>query len=69
MEPSLQEIRSVKNNVNIPVLAGSGITKENVRKYYEYCDAFIIGSYFKKEGKWFNTIDIERVKGLLEKIK
>jgi uncharacterized protein len=64
-EPSLEEIKMVKQNIQIPVLAGSGITIENVKVYREYCDGLIIGSYFKREGKWFNSIDTERVKKLL----
>lgn len=68
-EPSLEEIKLVKQSVSIPVLAGSGITINNVNTYMEYCDALIIGSYFKKEGKWFNPIDPERVKSLMLKIK
>jgi uncharacterized protein len=68
-EPSLEEIRSVKKNVNIPVLAGSGITLDNVRDYFKYCDSLIIGSYFKKEGKWFNPVDVKRVKEFVKKIK
>ena len=68
-EPSLNEIKDVKENVNIPVLAGSGITEANVNEYLEYCDALIIGSYFKKDGLWSNPIDAERVKALLKKIR
>ncbi len=68
-EPSLEEIKSVKEKVSIPVLAGSGITAENIKAYHEYCDALIIGSYFKQEGKWSNPIDSERVKKVLDKIK
>jgi len=68
-EPSLTEIRSVKSKVGLPVLAGSGITAENISTYLAYCDAFIIGSYFMQEGKWFNPIDPEKVKILLSKTK
>jgi len=68
-KPSLDEIKAVKASVDIPVIAGSGITYENVRDYYELCDGLIIGSYFKKDGKWFNTIDPDRVEKLLQKIK
>jgi len=68
-EPSLTEIRSVKSNVGLLVLAGSGITAENINVYLAYCDAFIIGSYFKQEGKWYNPIDPDRVKMLLSKVK
>ena len=68
-EPSLEEIKSVKAKVGIPVLAGSGITAENINAYLEYCDGLIIGSYFKQEGKWSNPIDPDRVKNLLNRIK
>jgi membrane complex biogenesis BtpA family protein len=67
-EPSLEEIKQVKQNTSIPVLAGSGITSGNIDMYREYCDSFIIGSYFKKEGKWFNTVDPDRVKALMNKL-
>ena len=68
-EPSLEEIKSVKGKLGIPVLAGSGITADNINAYFEYCDAVIIGSYFKREGKWYNQIDPERVKMLMSKTK
>ncbi len=68
-EPLLEEIKMVKQNVNIPVLAGSGITIDNVNSYIEYCDALIVGSYFKQEGKWFNPIDLTKVKEFMGKIK
>ena len=68
-EPSLEEIRSVKESINIPVLAGSGITIENVQEYSQYCDSLIIGSYFKTDGKWYNPAEINRVKGIVKIIK
>ncbi|MCX6171063.1 MAG: BtpA/SgcQ family protein [Ignavibacteriales bacterium] len=67
-EPSLNEIKQVKENVNIPVIAGSGLTEKNVNQYFEYCDALIIGSYFKVNGIWSNPIDPDRVKALMKKI-
>jgi uncharacterized protein len=68
-EPSLEEIRGVKESVNIPVLAGSGITKDNVLNYFKFCDSLIIGSYFKVDGKWINSVDINRVKEFVHKVK
>ena len=68
-EPSLEEIKAVKEAVEIPVLAGSGITADNVNVYLEYCDGLIIGSYFKKEGKWFNPVDPERIRTFMERVK
>ena len=68
-EPSLEEIQNVKESVNIPVLAGSGITSENVNKYIKLCDALIIGSYFKIDGLWSNTVDTARVTKFMKQIK
>jgi hypothetical protein len=68
-EPSLQEIQHVKESVNIPVLAGSGITIENVHEYMKLCDALIIGSYFKTDGQWNNPVDPARVNNFMKKIK
>ena len=68
-EPSLEEIKKVKESVNIPVLSGSGITEDNISGYFQYCDSLIIGSYFKIDGKWSNTIDVNRVQKIIKKIK
>lgn len=61
-EPNTEELVSVKKAVNIPVLAGSGITAKNINIYKPLCDAFIIGSYFKKDGYWQNDLDEIRIK-------
>jgi uncharacterized protein len=68
-EPSLEEIRQVKGGINIPVLAGSGITLDNVEEYLKICDALIIGSYFKADGYWKNPVETKRVKEFVKKIK
>jgi hypothetical protein len=67
-EPSPEEAENVKRNVNIPVIAGSGITPANISLFYNSCDGFIIGSYFKKDGKWNNPLDEERIKTLMKKL-
>ncbi len=62
----LKELKSVKENVNIPVLIGSGITDKNMHSYLEYADGLIVGSYFKEDGYWENKISIKRLKSLME---
>ncbi len=68
-EAKIEEIREVKQAVKIPVLVGSGVTDKNVQRYYEIADGLIIGSYFKKGGKWQNAVDKNRVKKLISKIR
>jgi membrane complex biogenesis BtpA family protein len=67
-KPELSEIIEIKEKINLPVIAGSGITAENIKEYYNHCDAFIIGSYFKKEGKWFNVLDHDRISNLINSV-
>ncbi len=67
-EADIDEIKSVKEYVKLPVLVGSGVTLENIEMYYKIADGFIIGSYFKQEGFWKNEVDTERVKKFMIKI-
>lgn len=60
-EADLDEIKLVKKNSKLPVIIGSGITDKNVEKFYKNCDGMIIGSYFKKDGDWKNSVDSIRV--------
>ena len=55
------ELQSVKENVNIPVFIGSGVSAENISKF-RFADGLIIGSEFKKNGFWRNELDEERIK-------
>lgn len=65
----IQEVKEVKSAVNLPILIGSGITDQNIHEYYPYADAFIVGSYLKKDGKWQNPPDANRIKRLINTIK
>ena len=67
-EPSLEEIHDVKEKVKIPVLAGSGITLNNVQDYLKLCDALIIGSYFKTDGNWVSPLDSTKIKNFMKKV-
>lgn len=67
-EASLEELQQVKAAVQIPVLVGSGVTLDNVERYLAVADALIIGSYFKQDGHWTQTVDFERVKQFMAKV-
>lgn len=61
------ELQQLKKNLKIPVLIGSGIDYENLHKF-QTADALIVGSTFKKDGKWENDICEERLTHFLEKV-
>jgi membrane complex biogenesis BtpA family protein len=67
-EASPEEVQQVKNAVDIPVLVGSGVTLKNVDRYLAVADALIIGSYFKYDGKWLNSVEPERVKTFMDRV-
>ncbi len=51
--------------IPIPKIIGSGITDRNLSVYWKHADAFIVGSYLKKDGSWYNPPDPHRIDTLL----
>ena len=64
-EADVNELINVRKNVKLPILIGSGITKDNLHKYFPLADGFIVGSFFKEKGFWKNKIDKKRVRILM----
>ena len=61
-EPAaVEDVKTVKQAVRVPVFIGSGLTAENLVQYWPHADVFIVGSYFKVDGLWSNVIDSARV--------
>ncbi|XP_060110469.1 uncharacterized protein F13E9.13, mitochondrial-like isoform X2 [Heteronotia binoei] len=67
LEADPKELEEVGRAVKIPVLIGSGVTLENVKDYLG-ANALIIGSHFKKEGHWANSVDSDRVRWFMDHI-
>src|SRR4051794_19894803 len=55
--PQLADVKEAKTHCQLPVFLGSGISETNIDQFYEEADGFIIGSAFKVEGLWSNTVD------------
>lgn len=68
-ETSVAEVKQVKQAVRIPVLIGSGVDKSNIANYWNYADAFIVGSSFKRNGNWENEVDRQRVHDFMQVVK
>lgn len=56
---SLEDLMKVKRVSKIPVVAGSGVTAENVDQQYAVCDGAIIGSSLKLSRDVMDPIDPE----------
>jgi membrane complex biogenesis BtpA family protein len=60
--PQLGDITDAKRRCRLPVYLGSGVTAENLPTFYDAADGFIVGSYFKANGRWDKPVDAKRVK-------
>ena len=59
--PSERDIAEVRGRCGLPVYLGSGITAENLERYYAGADGFIVGSAFKTNGRWSEAVDARRI--------
>lgn len=55
------DLKKVLENTFLPVLIGSGITDDNLSEYFNLANGFIVGSYFKKEGKTSSQVEENRI--------
>ena len=65
-EPSDAAVSSVRRQCRLPLYLGSGITAENLASFYDLATGFIVGSYFKKDGRWNETVDPRRVERFMK---
>lgn len=68
-ETEITEINKIKNNSDLPVITGSGLTADNVEKILSNAHGSIVGSWLKEDGCWWKPVDVNRVKKLMNKVK
>ena len=59
--PSESDVTAVRHHCRVPLYLGSGITADNLPGYFQLADGFIVGSYFKQDGRWSESVDPRRV--------
>jgi len=67
-EALIDDVKIASETTALPIILGSGITAENIEKYWQYADVFIIGSYLKENGDWKNPVSRERLDKLMNKV-
>ncbi|HEY8899112.1 MAG TPA: BtpA/SgcQ family protein [Chthoniobacterales bacterium] len=65
---SIDELASVAGATELPVLVGSGATTEGAAALFPHANALIVGSYFKRGGRWDAPIDLRRVREFVRHI-
>jgi uncharacterized protein len=66
IHPDRQDVVKAKRATKLPVLIGSGMTAENIQDYLPFADGFIVGSYFRKDGKFLETLEPERLHAFMK---
>ena len=66
--PQVADVKEAKTHCHLPVFLGSGISDSNIDQFYNEADGFIIGTYFKVDGLWSNTVDPTRVTHFINKL-
>lgn len=61
INPDRNDLVKARSATKLPVLIGSGMTAENIQEYLPLADGFIVGSYFRKDGKFLETLEPERL--------
>ncbi|MBS3817368.1 MAG: BtpA/SgcQ family protein [Candidatus Thermoplasmatota archaeon] len=65
----LEDLKAARENVNVPIFAGSGVDDQNVIDVLRNSDGIIVGTYLKEDGITSNRVSPERVKNLVKKVE
>ena len=61
---NLDYIRTIAEATHLPTLVGSGVTAGNLSAILELVDGVIVASSLKRDGVWWNEVELVRVRAL-----
>src|SRR5690348_13634655 len=65
-EASDADLADVRRHSRLPLYLGSGVTADNRARYDARADGFIVGSFFKRDGRWSEPVDPQRVERFMD---
>jgi uncharacterized protein len=65
-QPDTNDLVRAKTATRLPVLVGSGMTAGNIGSYLPLADGFIVGSTFRREGKFLERLAPERLQQFMD---
>jgi membrane complex biogenesis BtpA family protein len=67
--PRPADVQAVKAATSLPVFLGSGVTAANLAGFLPVADGFIVGSEFKRGGRWTGPVDPARVRRFMRALR
>ena len=67
--PKIEDVREARAYCRLPVILGSGVDVNNIGAFFPEADGFIVGSHFKVDGHWANTVDPKRVERFMSEVR
>jgi len=70
-EPDIAHFAEIKSAVgtDVPVFLNTGAKPDNIAEYLELVDGVIVGSSLKVDGHTWNSVDPERVRRFMERVR
>ena len=62
----VEQVKTVKEITDTPVLASNGVKPETVREILKYADGCIVGTGIKFDGNFYKSVDVNKVKLLMK---
>ncbi len=66
INPDKNDLIKAKQATKLPVLIGSGMNVNNISDYLPLADGFIVGSCFRKDGRFLEKLELEPLKKFME---
>jgi membrane complex biogenesis BtpA family protein len=70
IETSSQRLKQVKEVIpDTPVFANTGVKLENLPEQLAIADGAVVGTAFKKDGNFYNSVDTKRVQVFMDSVR
>jgi membrane complex biogenesis BtpA family protein len=66
---ALDEVKTIKEATQLPLLIGSGVTEENIGDLLHIADGVIVASSLKEKGVWWTPVSEKKVRSLMRVAK
>ena len=67
--PQPADIEEARAGTALPVILGSGMDAGNIAEFLPVADGFIVGSAFKRGGKWDQELDSKRIREFMKRAR